>query len=334
MTGPCGCPPYVAGCNPACVSQTFAHPGGSTWGSLWTFFGVNATNLGIEWFGTDPVTEISDDYYDAHLVDWPSESADYPADIDRQGSQSINDSPCDITDVTFEWYSTSTFPSNEAYHADVANPGLYRMGYGIATQSLHFRLGSYAEVAVTMDGTGAAWALRNPSSVNSYRTPFPFTYYVANYYKVRLQIRNGLVSAKLWRSSVNPEPLSWGTRAVFNAPVAHQIEMLAKRSLDPFSAADPAFAGNVGIYLVSAIDCPVTPPTANQPIQDEVIGVGDGTTTVFYTNWPYDPATLEVEVDGYGEDFIPTNWHNGQVTMQIAPGAALEVRATYQRAPF
>lgn len=101
-----------------------------------------------------------------------------------------------------------------------------------------------------------------------------------------------------------------------------------------FAAIATGYHPTIRLSPITVQRCTAGTPTPNQPIHDELIGTGDGTTVVFYTRFPYNPATLEVEVDGEGEDFHPTNWRTGAVTMVTAPGAGLPVVASYWRSEY
>lgn len=79
--------------------------------------------------------------------------------------------------------------------------------------------------------------------------------------------------------------------------------------------------------------CPIAvgpcEPTANQPVLSEVVGTGDGVTTVFTTRHPYNPVTLEVDVDGAGRVAVPVDWQAGTFSITPAPGAGTVITVSY-----
>lgn len=80
--------------------------------------------------------------------------------------------------------------------------------------------------------------------------------------------------------------------------------------------------------------CPPYVPSASaplqgQPVEDEFIATGDGTTTDFYTDWPYHPQSLEVEVDGISAAADPSDPSIGKFTLPFTPLAGEAIYASY-----
>jgi hypothetical protein len=71
-------------------------------------------------------------------------------------------------------------------------------------------------------------------------------------------------------------------------------------------------------------------PRPNQAVVNELLGVGDGERTVFYTDWRYTPLSLEVFVDGVSVGVDETDPEERKLTLSFAPEDGEEVRASYQ----
>lgn len=97
---------------------------------------------------------------------------------------------------------------------------------------------------------------------------------------------------------------------------------------------------NLGPLVVQRVDGTVAPwcppgsgtgtPNQGQPIVNELAGVGDGTTTVFTTDYPYHPLSLQVEVDGILVGADPSDPTGQEFTLSYAPDTGEEVRVSYQ----
>lgn len=74
------------------------------------------------------------------------------------------------------------------------------------------------------------------------------------------------------------------------------------------------------------------PPTSDQPVQDEIVGLGDGTTLTFTTKFPYVPASLDASVDQTHTPADPTTPTTGLFTLPFAPVVGETVRASYRYA--
>lgn len=74
-------------------------------------------------------------------------------------------------------------------------------------------------------------------------------------------------------------------------------------------------------------------PVANQPVQDELVGYGDGAVTVFTTRFPYLAGTLEVDVAGLRVDAHNTDPAAGTFTLMPAAGSGAAIRVSYRAAP-
>jgi hypothetical protein len=87
--------------------------------------------------------------------------------------------------------------------------------------------------------------------------------------------------------------------------------------------------------LVPCVDIPTRGstdglPVRNQPVQDEIVGLGDGVTTIFATNFAYVGTSLHVEVSGILSEADPTDPTTGAFTLiDPAPPGAI-VTASYQ----
>lgn len=74
----------------------------------------------------------------------------------------------------------------------------------------------------------------------------------------------------------------------------------------------------------------VVPPRTNQPVQDEFIGTGDGSTQAFTTRFPYTNLSLEIEVDGVKVGVEETGATTGAFTLAFAPAFGEQIYATYR----
>jgi len=70
------------------------------------------------------------------------------------------------------------------------------------------------------------------------------------------------------------------------------------------------------------------PPTPNQPVQDEFIATGDGTTTAYAARWPYVPNSLQVQVAGMLAELDNSNPATGAFVLTNPPYGP--IYATYR----
>lgn len=75
--------------------------------------------------------------------------------------------------------------------------------------------------------------------------------------------------------------------------------------------------------------CP-SPPFRSQPVHDELVAIGDGTTTAFYTDWPYRPTTLVAEVAGIASEMDATTPGIGLFTLNPPPPVGAQIRVSYR----
>lgn len=77
--------------------------------------------------------------------------------------------------------------------------------------------------------------------------------------------------------------------------------------------------------------CPSEQPAFGQEVQYEFVAVGDGSTTAYYTNYPYRAGTLRVFIDMLPEvNVIETNPATGAFTITGAPFNTEEIYVSYQ----
>lgn len=155
---------------------------------------------------------------------------------------------------------------------------------------------------------------------------------------IRAERVGNILRMKLWNPFAVPEP-GWminGTKIVVSGGVDQ-----VKSTMNHTGTAGTQKVQIAGINI-SWSDCEpcgcvpwdgVGYPRSNQPINDEVLGTGDGANKTFYTDHPYTPQALEVEVDGDGVEFAPTNYRTGRLDTVTAPGIGTTVVASYLRAP-
>lgn len=73
-------------------------------------------------------------------------------------------------------------------------------------------------------------------------------------------------------------------------------------------------------------------PSRNQPVRNEVLGTGDGSTTVFTTAFPYVPNSLRAEVAGFVVPIDTTDPASGIFAILGAPPQGELVIASYKAA--
>ncbi len=73
------------------------------------------------------------------------------------------------------------------------------------------------------------------------------------------------------------------------------------------------------------------PPIAGQLVQGEVLGTGDGSTTLFTTDFPYRLGSLTIRVNGIivNDSISSQNPLTGDVSLAFAPGPGSEITADY-----
>lgn len=72
------------------------------------------------------------------------------------------------------------------------------------------------------------------------------------------------------------------------------------------------------------------PPLSGQSVLNETVGVGDGTTTVFFTDWPYAPGSLQVFINGIGHLATESDSETGEFTLSFAPTSSETIVVSYQ----
>lgn len=99
----------------------------------------------------------------------------------------------------------------------------------------------------------------------------------------------------------------------------------------PSTPVVPGETGSLRMTLISGPSFVATPPSdgpnVGQVIPSEQVGTGDGATTQFTTNYPYQPGSLMVSVGGVVVVPIETDPDDGVFTLPFAPppGAAIVV---------
>ncbi len=96
----------------------------------------------------------------------------------------------------------------------------------------------------------------------------------------------------------------------------------------PGEAAGGGFKYNLEFYGASA----QFSPSQGQPVNDEFVANGDGTTTTFTTVWPYIARTLRVEVDGILVAADPSDPTTGAFRISFAPADGESIIVNYQGA--
>ncbi len=96
----------------------------------------------------------------------------------------------------------------------------------------------------------------------------------------------------------------------------------------PGEAVGGGFKYNLEFYGASA----QFSPTQGQPVNDEFVANGDGTTTTFTTVWPYIAQTLRVEVDGILVAADPSGPTTGAFRISFAPAVGESIIVNYQGA--
>lgn len=71
-------------------------------------------------------------------------------------------------------------------------------------------------------------------------------------------------------------------------------------------------------------------PVCNQPVRDERVGVGDGTTTDYATLFAYISGSLQVEVSGMLSDVTQLDLRIGTFRLVSAPPVGAPIRASYR----
>lgn len=84
------------------------------------------------------------------------------------------------------------------------------------------------------------------------------------------------------------------------------------------------------IAVVGFPPCDVVQPTANQPVEDENVGTGDGVTTDYLTQNAYLPGSLEISVAGMLAEVDNTNPKTGEFNLVNPPPNGASIRATYR----
>jgi hypothetical protein len=84
-------------------------------------------------------------------------------------------------------------------------------------------------------------------------------------------------------------------------------------------------------WALEFFDCS-TMPKANQPVQSELIGYGDGVMTAFTTDFPYRAFSLAVSVAGMLSDVDPSGPSTGAFILADAPPSGAPIYASYRAA--
>jgi hypothetical protein len=85
-----------------------------------------------------------------------------------------------------------------------------------------------------------------------------------------------------------------------------------------------------GLFLAAAGDlgtAVTNSPNVNQPVGPELAGTGDGSTTVFQTNFPYQPESPLVFVGGI--EIVPVESGTGEITLPFPPPLGASVVVYY-----
>ncbi len=105
---------------------------------------------------------------------------------------------------------------------------------------------------------------------------------------------------------------------------------------DPFSRSSGAYEPHVVTLELAPgavwAPCVTGTPVRNQSVRDELVGAGDGVTTVFTTIYPYVPNSLMVFVSGLLVEADPTNPGTGAFTLIPAPVLDSPIGVTYKAA--